>query len=115
MRPPKPLKAGIISLGCSKNLVDTEFIMGGLAGQGMVFVADKEEADLLLVNTCAFLREAVEESRDAIREALEVKELRPDVLVVVTGCLVNREEPPPDGFSGVALFLGPGEIPLLGK
>jgi ribosomal protein S12 methylthiotransferase len=68
--------AGVISLGCSKNLVDTEFLMGGLAGCGWTFSPESAAADLLLVNTCSFLEASVEESRDAIEEALQWKEER---------------------------------------
>jgi ribosomal protein S12 methylthiotransferase len=106
--------AGVISLGCSKNLVDTEFLMGGLAGCGWAFSPESEDADLLLVNTCSFLEASVEESRDAIEEAVRWKGEREGRVAVVAGCLVSRfagelEEI----FPGVDLFLLPGQIERL--
>jgi ribosomal protein S12 methylthiotransferase len=106
--------AGVISLGCSKNLVDTEFLMGGLAGCGWGFTPRREGADLLLVNTCAFLDASVEESREAIEEALEWKGKRAGRVVVVAGCLVSRLGKELTGmFPGVDLFLLPGQIERL--
>jgi ribosomal protein S12 methylthiotransferase len=107
--------AGVVSLGCSKNLVDTEYLLGGLGAGGWGLVPDHEHADLLLVNTCAFIGPAVEESREAITDALRWKAARPGRTLVVAGCLVNRygrdlEELFPD----VDLFLRPNQIPRLG-
>ncbi len=112
--PPGP-KAGIISLGCPKNLVDTEYLMGVLRESGWGFVGDPSEADLIVVNTCAFIEEAVRESREAVAEALAWKKRR-GARVIVAGCLVNRfgrrlERDYPDAD----LFLRPGSILLLGS
>jgi len=82
--------AGVVSLGCSKNLVDTEYLVGGLGAGGWGFVPDRERADLLLVNTCAFIGPAVEESHEAIAEAVRWKAGRAGRIVVVAGCMVNR-------------------------
>jgi len=83
-------KIGVISLGCSKNLVDTEVMLGHLAAQGYQILEDFDEVDCLLVNTCAFLSEAVTESLDQIVELAKQKgEGRADRLVV-TGCMVSR-------------------------
>ena len=106
--------AGIISLGCSKNLVDTEYLMGGLARSGWGFTPTKGKADLLLVNTCSFLEASVEESQTAIEEALRWKKRRRGRIVVVAGCIVSRfgrelERAHPK----VDLFLLPGQIPRL--
>jgi hypothetical protein len=58
--------AGVVSLCCSKNLVDTEYLVGGLGAGGWGLVPEREKADLLLVNTSAFIGPAVEESHEAI-------------------------------------------------
>lgn len=109
-------QAGVISLGCSKNSVDTEFLMGAMALREWEFTPAAEEADLLLVNTCSFLDSSVEESSEAIAEALEWKSERPGAVVVVAGCLVSRfgralEKKYPD----VDLFLRPGQISRFGS
>ena len=59
----------MISLGCAKNLVDAEIMLGGVLQHGMEITADAEEADVLIVNTCAFIDSAKEESIEAILEA----------------------------------------------
>ncbi|MGD8352991.1 MAG: 30S ribosomal protein S12 methylthiotransferase RimO [Pseudomonadota bacterium] len=80
----------VISLGCNKNLVDTEVMLGHLHQSGCTVVEEPEEADCLLINTCSFLTEAVEESLDRIVELAQLKtDGRPSRLVV-TGCLVSR-------------------------
>ncbi len=111
-RSEKAKTAGVISLGCSKNLVDTEFLMGGMAGCGWSFTPVREDAELLLVNTCAFLDSSVEESEEAIEEALEWKRRRGEGTVVVAGCLVSRfGRALKARFPEVDLFLTPGQIP----
>jgi ribosomal protein S12 methylthiotransferase len=108
--------AGVVSLGCSKNLVDTEYLVGGLGAGGWGLVPEREDADLLLVNTCAFIAPAVEESHEAIADAVAWKARRTGRLVVVAGCMVNR-------FAGelaarypaVDLLLAPKQIPRLGE
>jgi len=79
-----------ISLGCAKNLVDTEYMLGLLGEQGFVCVSEAEEADCLLINTCGFIREAEEEALETIEEALVQKCRDHRVRVVVAGCLVQR-------------------------
>ena len=78
------------SLGCNKNLVDTEIMLAHLVKAGCVLVDEPEEADCLLVNTCSFLTEAVEESLDRIVELGRMKEEGGPGRLVVTGCLVSR-------------------------
>ena len=71
LRPPlegKP-KVGMISLGCAKNLVDAEIMLGSVLQQGMEITASADEADVLVVNTCAFIDSAKEESIEAILDA----------------------------------------------
>jgi len=78
----------VVSLGCSKNLVDTEVMLGLLARRGCMVVEDPAKADCLLVNTCSFLLTAVEESLDRIMELARMKEKKKRL--VVAGCLVSR-------------------------
>ena len=66
-------RVGVISLGCSKNLVDTEVMLGHLDRAGCVFVQDASEADVLIVNTCGFIDAAREESVRAILDAARLK------------------------------------------
>ena len=81
----------LVSLGCSKNLVDSEMILGILARRGYSIVVDETEADLIIVNTCAFINDAKEESINTIINLAELKEDKCKALVV-TGCLANRYE-----------------------
>ena len=83
-------RVGVISLGCAKNLVDTEVMLGHLDRAGCEFVQDPEQAELMLVNTCSFIDAAREES---IRTILEIAELKRTACLrrlVVAGCLVQR-------------------------
>ena len=66
----QPKKVGMISLGCAKNLVDAEIMLGGVLGHGMEITADADEADVLIVNTCAFIDSAKEESIEADRKSV---------------------------------------------
>ncbi len=84
------MKVGIISLGCPKNLVDTENIMGLLNISGAQFTSDPEEADVILINTCGFIDSAKEESINTILETLQLKEKDKNKKIIVTGCLVER-------------------------
>ena len=81
----------MISLGCPKNLVDSEKMMAQLAEGGCVVGAPMAEADVVVVNTCGFLAAAREESLAVIREALVHKQANPTARVVVAGCLVSRD------------------------
>jgi ribosomal protein S12 methylthiotransferase len=83
-------KVGIISLGCSKNLVDTEVMLGHLDRAGCSFVTDASEAEVLLVNTCGFIDSAREESIRTVLEASRYKETGKLKRLVVAGCLVQR-------------------------
>jgi ribosomal protein S12 methylthiotransferase len=80
----------LTSLGCAKNLVDSELMLGALELSGWRAVADPAEAELLLVNTCGFIRPAVEEAVDEILRLAELKQADPAKKLVVTGCLVQR-------------------------
>ena len=98
----------LVSLGCAKNLVDSEIMLALLENTGYSVVEDPGEADLLLVNTCGFIQPAVEEAVDEILRLSEYKEQDPDKLLVVVGCLVQRygnslleELPEVDLFTGI--------------
>jgi ribosomal protein S12 methylthiotransferase len=84
------LKVGFISLGCPKNLVDSEVMMGQLAARGHELTAQPAEADVLVVNTCSFIDPAKKESIDTILEMAEYKKIGRAKRLVVAGCLVER-------------------------
>src|SRR5205823_1818123 len=83
-------KVGFISLGCPKNLVDSEVMMGQLKQKGFQITADAEDADTVVVNTCGFIDSAKKESIDAILEAARLKTNGKATRLIVAGCLVER-------------------------
>ncbi|MEO8043661.1 MAG: 30S ribosomal protein S12 methylthiotransferase RimO [Spartobacteria bacterium] len=85
-------KVGMISLGCAKNLVDAEIMLGSVLERGMQITPDADEADVLVVNTCAFIDSAKEESIEAILEAHQQRGLgkRPNQKLIVSGCMSQR-------------------------
>jgi ribosomal protein S12 methylthiotransferase len=83
-------KCGFISLGCPKNLVDSEVMMGILARNGYEFTPRAEEAEVLVVNTCSFIEPAQRESVEAILEMAEYKKFGVARKLIVAGCLVER-------------------------
>jgi ribosomal protein S12 methylthiotransferase len=112
-------KIGMISLGCAKNLVDAEIMLGGVLQHGMEITSRPEEADVLVVNTCAFIDSAKEESIEAILEAHQRRGLsrRPDQKLIVSGCMSQRfakelreEMPEVDSFIGLNHVSQLGEI-----
>lgn len=98
----KPPQIGFVSLGCPKNLVDSERILTQLRAEGYEVSPSYEGADLVVVNTCGFIDAAVEESLDAIGEALDE-----NGRVIVTGCLGVREEEIRGAHPGVLAVTGP--------
>src|SRR5579859_3935896 len=82
-------KVGFVSLGCPKNLVDSEVMMGMLAQAGAELVPRAEDADVIVVNTCSFIESAQRESVDAILDMARLKSGKARKLVVA-GCLVER-------------------------
>ena len=83
-------KVGFVSLGCPKNLVDSEVMMGILAREGYELTPHAEEAEVLVVNTCSFIEPAQKESVDAILEMAEHKKFGAAKKLIVAGCLVER-------------------------
>lgn len=84
------MKIGIVSLGCPKNLTDTEVIMGKLASAGHQIVSDEKKADVLIINTCAFIKPAADEALQEIRRAVRLKDKGVVKYVIVAGCLPQR-------------------------
>src|SRR6185295_13782093 len=84
------MKIGFVSLGCPKNLVDSEVMMGQLAARGHELTPRADEADVLVVNTCSFIDPAKKESVDTILEMAEYKKFGRARKLIVAGCLVER-------------------------
>src|SRR5436189_5439816 len=103
-------KIGMISLGCAKNLVDAEIMLGSVLQHGMEITSRPEDADVLVINTCAFIDSAKEESIGAMLEAHQQRGLnrRPNQKLIVSGCMsqrfakeLRREMPEVDAFIGL--------------
>ncbi len=110
-------KVHLLSLGCPKNLADSELMLGALTGAGFEVTLAPEDAEVLVVNTCSFIEAAKKESLDAILEAAEVKKRGAGKRLVVAGCLAQRYGaelsellPEVDVFVGTGNFL---ELPEL--
>jgi ribosomal protein S12 methylthiotransferase len=105
-------KVAVISLGCPKNQVDTEVMLGLLKATGkIVFVDNLKDADIIIVNTCGFIQPAKEESIDEILNAIEEKNENPEKKVVVAGCLYQRyKEELKKELPEVDVFIGVNEI-----
>ena len=86
----QPKRVGFVSLGCPKNLVDSEVMMGLLAEAGATLTPDAESADVLVVNTCSFIDKAKQESVDTILEMARHKTEGRAQKLIVAGCLVER-------------------------
>jgi ribosomal protein S12 methylthiotransferase len=100
-----------LTLGCPKNQVDSELMLGTLTRAGHEFVLDPDDADVLVVNTCAFIGPAKEESIDAILEAARVKAERSGRRLVVTGCLAQRyADDLQKSLPEVDVFVGTGDL-----
>ena len=109
----RPPKVGMISLGCAKNLVDAEIMLGSARAGGFEVTSDAGEADVLVVNTCGFIDSAKKESIDAILAARQ----RPEQRLIVSGCLAQRyrrelarELTEVDAFVGLDEVASAGEI-----
>jgi len=103
-----PVRVGMISLGCAKNLVDGETMLGHLVRAGVELTADANRADVVLVNTCGFIDDAKRESIDSILEVVQAKQSGDVRRLVVTGCMaqayaeeLQREIPEIDAFVGL--------------
>ncbi len=106
------MKVLFISLGCDKNLVDSEVMLGELGQNGYSFTDDEAEADIVVVNTCCFINDAKEESIDTILEMAELRKAGSIRALIVTGCLaqrykeeIQREIPEVDAIVGTFAIL----------
>ena len=81
------MKILCVSLGCDKNLVDTEMMLGLLNRDGHTFTDDENEADIIVINTCCFINDAKEESVNTILEMAELKKTGKCKALIVTGCM----------------------------
>jgi ribosomal protein S12 methylthiotransferase len=104
-------RVGLVSLGCAKNRVDAEHLLGGLAGHGFEVVEDVSSAEIVIVNTCGFIRDAVEESIQEILEAARLKEEGACETLVVAGCLAKRYPDLSAELPEVDHFFTPEEVP----
>lgn len=105
------MKILCVSLGCDKNLVDTEMMLGLLNRDGYTFTDDENEADVILINTCCFINDAKEESVNTILEMAELKKKGRCKALIVTGCMAQRykeeimqEIPEVDGILGTSTY-----------
>src|SRR5215210_5791592 len=106
------MKIGMISLGCPKNLVDSEVMLGLAQQAGHQLTRDAADADVLIVNTCAFIDKARQESIDAILEMAEHKKTGKCQKLVVTGCMAERyRDELRAEIPEIDAVLGTGEVP----
>src|ERR1044071_5374662 len=114
----QPVRVGLISLGCAKNLADAEIMLGTLLKDGVEITNDASQADVVIVNTCSFIDSAQEESVDAILQSAELREARNRRQgLIVSGCLPQRFRdelpkllPEVDAFMGIDQVAQVGEI-----
>lgn len=111
------MKIMFISLGCDKNLVDTEVMMGHLCRAGYTFTDDEYEAEVIVINSCCFIQDAKEESIQTIIDMARMKEEGKCIALIVAGCLaqryrddIKREIPEADGLIGTASFDSINEV-----
>jgi ribosomal protein S12 methylthiotransferase len=109
-------KVSMVSLGCPKNLVDAEVMLGVLANQGFEITTDEQQADVIIVNTCAFIKEAREESVDAILDLADRKHEGTCHTLIVAGCMPQRyQEELAKELPEVDIFIGTGDYPRVAE
>jgi ribosomal protein S12 methylthiotransferase len=113
----RPLRVGLISLGCAKNLVDAEIMLGSLLQGGVEITNDAAHADAVIVNTCSFIDSAQEESVDTILESVALRDAnRRGQAVIVSGCLSQRfREELPKLMPEVDAFMGIDQVAQVGS
>ena len=111
------VRVGLISLGCAKNLVDAEIMLGSLLKSGVEITNDPARADVMIVNTCSFIDSAQEESVDTILESAEVRDAQNrGQALVVSGCLPQRfRDDLPKLFPEVDAFVGIDQVAQIGS
>ena len=114
--PQRPVRVGLISLGCAKNLVDAEIMLGSLLKGGVEITNDAAQADVVIVNTCSFIDSAQEESVDTILESSELREAKNRGQgLIVSGCLPQRfRDELPKLFPEVDVFMGIDQVAQVG-
>src|SRR5712664_4087410 len=112
----RPVRVGLISLGCAKNLADAEIMLGTLLKDGIEITNDASEADVVIVNTCSFIDSAQEESVDAILQSAELREAKNRGQgLIVSGCLPQRfREDLPKLLPEVDAFMGIDQVAQVG-
>ncbi|MDZ4787387.1 MAG: 30S ribosomal protein S12 methylthiotransferase RimO [Blastochloris sp.] len=107
-----PIRVGMISLGCAKNLVDAEIMLGSMLREGIEITNDATTADVVIVNTCSFIDSAQEESVNTILESSQLRDqVRPGQGLVVSGCLPQRfRDDLPKLFPEVDAFIGIDQV-----
>jgi ribosomal protein S12 methylthiotransferase len=113
---PPAIKVGFVSLGCAKNLVDSEVMLGSLLRDGMELTENAQEADVVIVNTCGFIEASKKESIDAILKANELRETGNCKALIMAGCLTQRY--PKDlqkELPEVDAIVGLNEVPRIGQ
>src|SRR2546425_507432 len=111
-----PIKIGLVSLGCAKNLVDSEVMLGALARDGMELTTRAEEADVVIVNTCGFIEASKQESINAVLKANELRRTGHCKALIMAGCLTQRY--PKDlqkDLPEVDAIVGLNEVPRIGE
>ncbi|AAR36596.1 30S ribosomal protein S12 methylthiotransferase RimO [Geobacter sulfurreducens] len=109
-------KVSMVSLGCPKNLVDAEVMLGRLAKDRYEITTDEREADIIIVNTCSFIKEAKQESIDTILDLADRKQDGRCRLLIVTGCLPQRyQEELARELPEVDIFVGTGDYPRIAE
>src|SRR5438094_2793235 len=108
----RPVRVGLISLGCAKNLVDAEIMLGTLLKDGLEITNDASQADVVIVNTCSFIDSAQEESVDTILESAAVRDAKNRGQgLIVSGCLSQRfRDELPKLFPEVDAFMGIDQV-----
>ena len=109
------IKVGLVSLGCAKNLIDSEIMVGHLQQAGMAMTPEPELADVLIINTCSFIDMAKKESIGAIHDAVDAREeggtKRKKQKIIVAGCLSQRfAQELPNLMPDVDAFIGLDQI-----
>lgn len=108
------LKISLVSLGCPKNLVDAEVMLGHLPQEKFEIVADEALADIIVVNTCSFIQDAKEESIETILEVADQKQNARCQMLIVSGCLPQRyQEELAEQLPEVDLFMGTSDAPRI--
>lgn len=110
----KKQTVSLVSLGCPKNLVDAEVMLGHLPADRFEIITDEAQADIIIVNTCSFIKEAKEESIETILEVADYKEKGRCKMLVVSGCLPQRfREDLAQQLPEVDLFMGTSDAPRI--